>query len=429
MLESLSGRIFLFGLLVSLVDGLMPRAESFVLGVGGKATFGGKYVLAVSFAIVVLHILDRGKFKRFQWLSLSWYSLFAGLLVGELFVWGDAHLIQSIRSYYFFLLIFPLFTLFDISWSRFRTWLFWLSVPLILLGMLQYVLADPLLNTGNPSDKFNAMSYVFGERIRAFSLFSSSREYGYFLNIILASLLTMGEKRRTSKVKEVIRMIFIAIVVLAIYTTLTRTAYLQAALIIATYILMKFFSTGGVVFRTLPWVYAGVAVLIVYISIYGHGRDHLITNATAAEQRILSTDSMQERVHYWSGHLQWVVDQDISRIVFGTGIVQSNADLYSESFIIDNTYIAILLNAGLVGLICWIIFMNNLWRQICKVCKYNKMSHDALIFLSTWSAMSVFSSYFSVPLIIAALALHKATGNRAGLGFQNRKSIDSITVS
>lgn len=429
MLGSFSGRVFLFGLVVSLVDGLMPRVETLIFGIDGNATIGGKYVLAASFATVILHILSLGKFKRLQWQSLSWFSLFVVLFIGEVIVWEGTSIVQSLRSYYFFLLIFPLCAVFDVSWSQFKNWLYWVSVPLIVLGILQYLLEAPLLDTGNPSDKFNAMSYVFGEKIRAFSLFSSSREYGYFLNIILASLLVMDGENRPSQLKVIVRILFIAIVVVAIYTTLTRTAYLQAALIIAAYILLKFFSSSGALFRVLPWVYAGVAIFIAYISTYGHGQDHLIANATAVEQRLLSTDSMQERVYYWSSHVKWAIDQDLSKIVFGSGIVQSNAEIYSESLIIDNTYIALLLNSGLIGLSCWIIFMNSLWRQLCKECKYDRGLHGALLFLSTWSAMSVFSSYFSVPLIIAALALHKTYANKGGLGLRNRNSINSISAS
>jgi hypothetical protein len=106
-----------------------------------------------------------------------------------------------------------------------RRLLIFAMVPLSILGITQYVTSDAIVRPASLDGMFFINSWMFGGKVRGFSLFTSGLWFGYFLAFTTPLILILA-LRATSALKRCILLGILAVGLAAVFTTLTRNAYL-----------------------------------------------------------------------------------------------------------------------------------------------------------------------------------------------------------
>ncbi|MFQ5889929.1 MAG: hypothetical protein ACE5JR_07735 [Gemmatimonadota bacterium] len=233
--------------------------------------------------------------------------------------------------------------------------------PIFLLGYVQALANHPIIPVEIP-DALTVQSYVLlaGERVRAFSIFGSSFEYGHYISLIgalsLAYLLVSRERRHAG----LFLMLYVASA-LAALSTFTRNTYLEFALTSAGVGLIPVALRKGVANRRI--IFTSVATgLIVFGTVVGY----FLASARSGAEGLLSLRSFGLRL---AGQLfvlrTYFLDApDVQSLLLGRGIMQGDrfAELKNtEALIFDNTFLDIALYSGLVGLLLFCSFFVGLF--------------------------------------------------------------------
>lgn len=214
-----------------------------------------------------------------------------------------------------------------------------LGVVIIVLGLLQFGLQNPLIATKSSGGYFEVHSWNFFGRIRAFSLFSSALTFGAFLTFFVPFCLAAALQR--SGPRQILLVLSALAGLAAAYSTLTRAVYLCVGFSVCTLFILYVRETRPYRMSVLP-AYLAVAALIV-----------LLAPALASfvdGTHLGSIHSMDSRYEEW---LRWgsVWMRGAASALFGTGLVQNSRFSATPPVVVDNTYLAVGLQGGLFALI------------------------------------------------------------------------------
>ena len=116
----------------------------------------------------------------------------------------------------------------------------------------------------------------------------------------------------------------------------------------------------------------------------------------------MSWESLAERHDAWTMVLdKWLLRQDAS-LVFGTGLAQIESDDI-DYFLVDNGFLAVGAQLGLVGLALWCWVMHALWRDMLATAWRSRSALAIAVaaLLSTWMMRAVFDPIISLyPLYV-----------------------------
>jgi hypothetical protein len=118
----------------------------------------------------------------------------------------------------------------------------------------------------------------------------------------------------------------------------------------------------------------------------------------------MSWESLAERHEAWTSVLdKWLLREDLS-LFFGTGLAQIESDDI-EYFLVDNGFLAVGAQLGLVGLALWCWVMQALWRDVLGAAwKSGRILPIAVAaLLSTWMMRAMFDPLFSLYPLYAFL--------------------------
>ncbi len=275
-----------------------------------------------------------------------------------------------------------------------------LLVPLAAVSLAQFLTNDALLPTSTEDNAFTIDAVDFYGQIRAFSLFRGVLECGqgmaFFGALLIARLCTPARQHATRDT------ILLALAVAASLVTFRRGAYMEfgAAGLSAVAI-----ARGWSISRWLPWIYFAVAIALASAG---------TVLGSVQGETVLSSESLAERHEAWNTALdKWLLREDPS-VLLGTGLAQTSllgtglAQIESDEvdyFLVDNGFLAVGAQLGLVGLGLWCWVMHSLWSDTLASAWRTRSTLAIAVaaLLSTWMMRDMFDPLFSLYPLYAFL--------------------------
>jgi hypothetical protein len=340
---------------VALVNALVPQVQMFLSG--GQSLFGDSVIKAALLVAVaagcILH--PKVKIAAIPWLA---WLLCIGYLIVEvihLTINCDMSLGEALFSYYNYYCLFligPAMLIFRGAVSQrtlVRCSVFMFAVC-ATLAAAQHLTASPIVYTESVDGSFMVPSWMLADRLRAFSLFGSSLEFGLFCAFSGALGIALARKMP-------VRGTLLAIAsALACYTTLTRLCYLIFVGAVASSLVFTFGkkpSRGS--WLPLLWFLLGLSTILVGLN--------SVSSADAGT--LQDAGSLLERLDQWAYFSDLLLHSSLVYQLFGLGLVQSeNLRLSYGGMVIDNSLLALLLHVGVVGLVLFGTLLTKMWLYL-----------------------------------------------------------------
>lgn len=178
----------------------------------------------------------------------------------------------------------------------------------------------------------------------------------YFDYLILEFL---NESEKKSKMRILFFAVCCIALLLLVFITNSRTALFTFILILLVYVLLSLMRFKEKTLNKLYWLLVFTLVLIIYIYTNIHNFSwYNEVNQYSIEFFGKNLDS--SRPFLWSSELSRLKGRLF--VGLGTGILPQLERYADSSF--HNTYIQLLMQNGVIGLICLILYLYNLWKKI-----------------------------------------------------------------
>lgn len=251
-----------------------------------------------------------------------------------------------------------------------------------ILGVIQYLLRDPILSTTFQGKPFvntifykdgisSAYTWLYnlGSQVRAHGLFDSGLTLGLFINFAICIVISffIGIRKRDVKIPtnyKLVILLFCIIFLTSLYMTLTRNIYVIFLNIVFLYLIMIFFKEKK--FLVLKMIYV-MEWVFGFIYIYFA---EIISEVIAKLFPNLNTQSFLSRINTYN-RLENYQNNDLMHFLFGKGVITSR-----EGWVIDNDMLSIGSHIGFLPFVMMQIIY--IW-VICKCCKYLKINNDKKI--------------------------------------------------
>ncbi|GER74414.1 hypothetical protein BpPP18_24810 [Weizmannia acidilactici] len=392
--------------ILMLISGLVPQLEIFLFGDMVISTIIIKFILVIILLCSIFFSKAATKIIVANKLIYIWYLFLLYLVFDLLFLLKNNEFNQLLigyNAYYYLILTIPLFLAVQnsISIRRISIILVLLFIPLSILGICQYLLKNPILPVSSPNGKFivKSIDFVNNGSMRAFSLFDSGLAFGNFLCICLSIFWAYGSTWE----KKFITIPLFILSFIAIYMTLTRNVYLITIFSILTVSLLeKINSRNKKFYQSLPFFYLFIGFIINSIL----SSIKIYSGATLAD-----TTSLLLRQDLWSQAFKlWITD--VHSFFFGSGIFQNNNTL--DSIVVDNGFLAVILNIGLIGGCIWLLTIYFAWKFMLNilVLNFNYFNLGLCGFFSTVFISNFFNINYNVYIIVLILYILGKGENR-----------------
>lgn len=339
---------------VALVNAIVPQFQMYLSG--GRTLFGDSVIKTALLVAVAVGCVLRPKVKIAAVPWLAWLLCIGYLIVEVIHLTmncgmslGEA--LFSYYNYYCLFLIGPALLIFRGAVSQ-RTLVLcsvFIFAVCATLGAAQHLTASPILYTESLDGSFAVPSWVFADRLRAFSLFGSALEFGLFCAFSGALGIALARKMP-------IRGALLAIAsALACYTTLTRLCYLMFFGAVASSLVFTFCkrpSRGS--WLPLLWFLLGLSTILVGLN--------SVSNTDAGS--LQDAGSLLGRLEQWVYFSDLFLHSSLVYQLFGLGLVQSESLLSSYGMVIDNSLLALLLHIGVVGLALFGTLLTKMWLYL-----------------------------------------------------------------
>lgn len=402
MRKILASIIFVL-VLLSMITGALPQLQIFLLK--GKIVIPSIAVKLFIVLVLYLSILSTCRLSiiktkiRTSFLILS-CVLFLFYLIFEMFNFGNrelsiSYMFYSYNAYYFFILVIPLVFLLEnsISHETISKYITIIAIPLAILGIVQFATNSTILPTSSSDGSFKILSYQFKNNIRAFSLFDAGLNFGHFLCIVL-SLVVAKIKFKSSKL--LINLLLFILLSIAVYSTMTRNIYIEYSSIIFAIIFLSMFIKKKF-----------ISLLPLFFYLVGTVINNIVPYITSkyVDNSIFDINSYLIRQMNWVSIKDAWLNNGIVSALFGTGLVQNDKINVVQSIIIDNSFIAVGLHIGIIGIILWLFIMWTCWMYCLKITRenFNYFNLAITVFFSTWLITGIFNLNLAIYPIIFIL--------------------------
>jgi hypothetical protein len=384
---------------LGLLDGAFPQAQMTLTG-------GHVFVPSVAVKLCLLFVLGFAAAWRVKlhgqntfialWLITIFYVA-ADALFLVFFVHKSAvDLAVGLNSYYGYFLIAPMAGFLANNVRERRALLFLLAAFVLCLavGTLQHVSGKPLFYTESIDGSFTVDADPGESGFRAFSLFTSGLNYGGFCCLICG----VGIGLIFWSNQKLIGILIFTAASFGCYTTLTRNCYLQFILVAGSAICLSHRPAKRYV-RYFPLLFLFVSMLVAWKAI---GID-------SANSGVASNVSVLIRAAAWQHYLVSYGTAPLSQKLFGLGLLQNAKAASDEVLAIDNQYLAILLNIGIIGFLLMFWLQWKMWQRLYNraVAAPSAMTIGVAAFWSTFLAVFIFNislAPFALVYIIALLS-------------------------
>lgn len=374
-----------------IVDGAVPQLQMYFTG--GNILVGNFIFKIALLAIAGLCFFVYPKLRHTGLPILTWLLCIA-YMIGDMPHLMSGHgmtlvdVLQSYNAYYALLLIGPVLLAFRGAVSEraiMRCSVFLLSISAII-GLAQYLTRQPLLPTESSDGAFHVNSWIFFDNVRAFSLFSSSMNFGLFCSLCGALAVALY---RTMPKRAALLFILSAI---ACYCTLTRLSYLVFACA-SSYALVLTFGKKAARGLWYPVLYFVLGISTMFVGLISFSAD---------ESNLGDTGSLIERVAQWGFYSELILQSSPTDKVFGLGIVQNEKLSSDYPMLIDSAPLALVLHLGIVGLMLFGALLIQMWLYLRREALDSEQPF-AIAAASFWATLAcagifniVFSSFGSV---------------------------------
>jgi len=271
-----------------------------------------------------------------------------------------------------------------------------LFIACITISAWQFITDGSVLPARSQDGTFVVPSYTFYGHIRAFSLFGSGLDAGVFYCIpaALGVILLMARRRR------LMGFLLVSLSAFGVYTTLTRLALLGLAASICSALILWSPRLSRVA-KALPLIWT-LAALLTILMASGVSGDVSRTD-------LLRTATLHERLVGWHFYEDKYMSGNLAEVLFGTGMSEYVTSDLSPNWspeaaptLIDNGFLQILLNSGLVALGIVIYYYIKAWQSLyCKA--RNERSVFVLAAAAVFSTAPLFAAINDLPIAIFAL--------------------------
>lgn len=386
------GKIVLVLSIALLVDAFWLRLQVWLSGEYLMPAAGLKPLVALAALAAVLLLRKRlpGGILMFAVLTFAvvMFLSFTNLVLQQGVSVQDALISQNAYFWSFLLMPLVLGLRASVSSLRFTRVLLWIGIPLAAFGLLQFVLQHPIVSIEVPEAGFQVNSWRFHGtgHLRAFSLFGSGQTFGYLLAPLLALLCVRVVRARG---RQRIWFVILALLVAgATAATLTRNTYLVVGFAVVSAI------TYLTPLRRVVWLLPVIAVAVAVVGV----STIAAVSPGASSEGVLDATSLWIRLGEWRDLLQSFAGSSVSAQLFGQGLVQNEQASGSVRVLIDNSYLAVLLNSGILGLTAWLALMCTLWTYL-HVSAVRSMDEGAITVAAAFSAWGI-GGLFNVSIAV-----------------------------
>ena len=270
-----------------------------------------------------------------------------------------------------------------------------LAVACAVIGLEQYLKNAPILPTESSDKHFAVQVFSSGTYFNSFSLFEVPKAFALFFVFISSLLVAMW---RRSRYRPIILVLLPASMAMCwIAHARTELVALGWALIASAYLTFRK-SRSFIRWIPIAAFVSGIAVAFVaYFSFSQITGVHSFANTSSFVTRILE----------WRYYVSMLRDVGAGKLLFGMGFVE-NASLSAINgpLSIDNIYLSVVLDIGLIGLILYLMLAWVLWEEVLSTLKFGATSlHIAVAAtMSTFFLMGIFSN--APGLIVAYFLLY-----------------------
>ena len=343
-------------------DGVLPQIEmAFFHGAVPIATVVLKFLLLLVLALSMLTLKNASMPKQFLFfIVLFVLCLVVSSIYQIIFIYKPlSSTLYDIEASYFFILIVPM--AFSIK-NKINELLVQYSILTFglassILGIVQHFSGSAILPTVSLHGYYRVWAYGFFEQMRAFAFNSTPADLGQFL--VFAAIIIMETRFiKNSMFNKVLKTIFLAVVLIGIFCTLTRAIYIYSALVLVTWFILSRWPHNRMILF-LPLVYFVCGLGIILLAPLMH--DLFLSFGSISSDRTLYIRLDEWR--YWGA----IILNNPYHLLFGPGVTQYHVIDYKG--MIDNVYISIVLQSGLISFFSLVIVTSAAWSYSFKLFK------------------------------------------------------------
>lgn len=384
-----------------MINGFFPQLQMLL--------FNGKlliptFILKIVILLILLFgmIIKFNDFKKnvFKRSFLIWW-IFLVYLIADFIILLFSNEIKPVEiifgysSYYFYLLMIPFLYLFQgmISNSNLSKWFINISYVLVFFGIFQYLTNQPILPIESTNHAFQVNSVYYYGHVRAFSFFDSGLSFGHFLAFMCSLILVTWFYNR-NKENGRIALIYLFILFFATYTTLTRNIYLEVGLTLITALFFLLSNRQKLFYQLLSVIYLCVGILVIIVAPF--------LSEYFSSSSLMKNESLLDRLNMWEQTIQQIIGNGYLNFFFGNGFIQSTKFPNIDAGLVDNSFLAVFLNTGLLGFILWVYLMWWINTRLIEgaINNPNSISISLAALYSTWMLTSFFNISFAIyPLL------------------------------
>lgn len=358
-----------------IINCALPQIE--MLLTGGLCPIPIAAIKIACFGLLILLTLAYGRLDLSAFPTSIWLVAMTFLLLDFPFLWfwqnkTALEILLSYNAYYCPLIFAPLACAFTgrLSEKSARRMLVYIFLVCAIIGCAQIIFQKQIVQMASSDGNFRIYTSwwitvgvrgTVGDRtLRAFGVFGTALEYGSFAVLIAATAIGMCGKPR-GWIKGVPLYLFAAA---CCYTTRTRVVYLE--LIFATLAAVTF--TFGRRPRRMIW--QPVIGLLVGSLIAFSGIATLVGQTAS----VYDPSSLELRLLTWGSYGAQILRAELPEQMFGFGYSQAEkpiivpvGDEQAGQFaitLVDNTYLALALHIGLVGMVVILGLLWAMWRRL-----------------------------------------------------------------
>lgn len=276
-------------------------------------------------------------------------------------------------------------------------WLFIISVPVIYFGISQIINGYSQITMVVFNDYVKNVPYDFYGFNRPYSFFTQSSNFGWYM-ALLAALLWLFIRNSLSLFRRVAYFFALIIAVVANVLSFTRISILAML-----FVLFFLWYSNGLTARRkktefLPVVFVGAAIILL---LFAGEFSELLKSILGVLAHSASTSIRENELAYYLkiyGNAKWW------QILIGIGPMINVVPVKTNLFI-DNTYLYLLLQEGVVGVVLWLVVTITIWRDMYSLAQREPaiLRNAIIAFWSTWLAVGLFATDLSGYILMAII--------------------------
>jgi hypothetical protein len=276
-------------------------------------------------------------------------------------------------------------------------WLSILSVPVIYFGMSQVINGYSQITMVIFNDYVKNVPYDFYGFNRPYSFFTQSTNFGWYM-ALLAALLWLSISNSRSLLGRVAYFFALIIAVTANVLSFTRISILTMLLVL----FILWYSKGLTARRKktefMPAIFLVSAIILFF---FAGELSTLLKSFLGVLAHSASTSIRENELSYY---LKIYERAKWWQILIGVGPI-INAIPAKTNMYIDNTYLYILLQEGVVGVVLWLVVTVTIWRDMYLLAQREPviLRNAIIAFWSTWLAVGLFATDLSVYILMAII--------------------------